>query len=423
MTTAAQSFAESPEQRSDQALDPAGKAYWRQVRRRVQAPVHRFVAIVAPELARICQQELVNAGITESTITEAGVEFSGKLATCYQANLWLRTASRILCRWPSFRTGVVGELFHKTAAIPWELWLNPLIPLKLNSHVQRSRMDHEGVVAETVLKALQQRFQQQGMPVPPLADVQEQGPGAEAGRWQQLLWVRLENNRCELSLDTTGPHLHRRGYRLQHAGAPLRETLAAAMVLKNAWRGDRPLVDGMCGAGTVAIEAALIARNSPPGINREFLFEQWPAYQPRTWDYLCRKAREGIRAPVTAPILALDSDPRALLIGQQNAARAFVADNIRWDAVDFFSFHPHSLGWKHGLLILDPPYGKRQPATEGLRTLYQRLGSHLRQSFKGWQVAVAAPSTQLALALGLKPARFWKIPHGGISVIISLAGL
>jgi putative N6-adenine-specific DNA methylase len=423
MTTSAQCSTESRKQQSDQGQDPAARAYWRQVRRRVQAPVHRFVAVVAPELARICQQELLTAGITENRITEAGVEFSGKLATCYQANLWLRTASRVLCRWPAFRTGVVGELFHKTVAIPWELWLNPDIPLKLNSHVQRSRMDHEGLVAETVLRALQQRFQRQGMPLPPLLDVHGQGPDADAGGWQQLLWVRLENNRCELSLDTTGPHLHRRGYRLRHAGAPLRETLAAAVLLKNGWQGDRPLGDGMCGGGTIAIEAALIARNSPPGIDREFLFEQWPAHQPKTWDYLCRKAREGLRAPVTAPILALDIDPQALIIGRQNAARASVADIIRWDAVDFFSFHPHSLGWKHGLLILDPPYGKRQLATEGARSLYQRLGSHLRQSFKGWQVAVAAPSTELALALGLQPARFWKIPHGGISVIISLASL
>jgi len=210
---------------------------------------------------------------------------------------------------------------------------------------------------------------------------------------------------------------------LQHAGAPLRETLAAAILLKAGWHGDRPLVDGMCGAGTAAIEAALIARNFPPGISREFLFEKWPAHQQKTYAYLCRRARDSIRARTAVPILALDDNPEALAIGRQNAQRAGVGEDIHWTAADFFAFSPQTPEWKPGLLILDPPYGRRQFIADSPHEFYQRIGNHLRQSFKGWQVAVAAPNSDLALALGFKPVRFWKILHGGSPVVVSLARL
>jgi putative N6-adenine-specific DNA methylase len=403
--------------------NPNTKAYWRHVRREVQAPLHRFAAIVPPELARVCQQELVALGVTASSVSQAGVEFSGKLEIGYQANLWLRTASRVLCRWPAFRAGVIGELFHKAARLPWELWLHPTIPVKIHTHVQQSRIDHEGLIGETILKALQQRFQCQGMPHPGRAPLDDDHWAREPGHWQQRLFARLENNHCELSLDTTGPHLHQRGYRLQHAGAPLRETLAAAILLKAGWHGDRPLVDGMCGAGTAAIEAALIARNAPPGIRREFLFEKWPAHQQKTYEFLCRKARASMLAQTAVPILALDANPETLAIGRQNAERAGVAEDIHWTSGDLFAFAPHAPEWQPGLLILDPPYGKRQSMADSPRAFYQHIGIHLRQSFKGWQVAVAAPSSDLALALGFKPVRFWKIIHGGSPIIISLAKL
>lgn len=396
------------------------KAFWRHVRRQVQAQVHRFAAIVPRELQPLCRQELVELAIGELQLSEAGVEFTGRLAACMQANLWLRTGSRVLCRLPDFRVGVVGELIHKALAIPWEYWLNAALPLSIQSHAGRSRLDHEGVITETVLKAIQQRFQGHGLPVPEPWSAPRGRERTDETQWVQRVLVRIESNRCEISLDTTGHHLHQRGYRRQHTGAPLRETLAAAILLRTDWRGDRALVDGMCGAGTVAIEAALLARHIPPGIGREFLFEKWPGHQAKTWDYIRRRAQAAALPRVPAPIVALDWDRIVLRVAEENAMRAGVRDDIQWESSDFLAFRPSALDLAPGLVVLDPPYGIRTQGTDDLPGFYRRLGAHLRQSFKGWQVAVATPSPDLAKELGFRQPRRWWVPHGGIPVCVCL---
>jgi putative N6-adenine-specific DNA methylase len=397
------------------------KAFWRHVRQQVQARDHGFVAVLPRELADLCRQELVGLGIEEPRISEAGVEFSGRLTACLQVNLWSRTASRVLCRLPHFRVGVVGELFHKTAAVQWEVWLNPSLPLLVQAHSLHSRLDHEGLIAETVLKAIQYRFREYSYPVPTLWTSPQGGGQADEGLSAQRVLVRLENNRCEISLDTSGRHLHQRGYRRQHGGAPMRETLAAAILLQVGWRGDRPLVDGLCGAGTVAIEAALLARGIAPGIEREFLFEKWPGHEAKTWDYLRRKAREAALPSVSAAIVAVDQERRVVKIARDNAARAGVADDIRWELADFLALQPGVLGLAPGLVVLDPPYGVRTEKGTDLPDLYRRLGRHLRESFPGWQVAVVSPSPELARGLGFRRQRLWHIPHGGLAICVCLA--
>jgi putative N6-adenine-specific DNA methylase len=425
----------------------AGKGFRRRIRRFVQAPVHRFAGIVAPGLIEVCRKELAELGFAADEVHKGVLEVAGKLADCYRLNLQLRTASRILCRLPTFRAGVIGELSHKVLAFPWELWLNPEIPLVLQCRAEHSRIHHEGLAGTTILAAIQRRFADQGLQAPTLhAPAGRSGVQAlpelqaplphthhrndsgstghdRTGHWKQRLLARIERNHCEISLDTSGPHLHQRGYRLRHAGAPLRETLAAAMLLQADWQGDRPLVDGMCGAGTAAIEAAMLARRLPPGLNREFLFSQWPSFQEKTWTYFCRGARERALPRATAPILGLDRDAGALEIAMQNAARAGVAESIQWQCTDFFAFNPGTLGVAGGLVLLDPPYGMRLTASGDVGAFYQRLGTHLRRFYPGWQVAVAAPSVELAALLRLSSVRWWSIPHGGIPLVVSLAQL
>jgi putative N6-adenine-specific DNA methylase len=396
------------------------KAFWRQVRRHLQAQDHVFAAVVPRELQVLCRQELEALGIGGLRLSEAGVEFRGRLSACMQANLWLRTASRVLCRLPDFRVGVVGELFHKVAAIPWEYWLNALLPVAIQSHAARSRVDHEGTIAETVVRAIQHRFREGGFPVPELGAGSRGGTHAGEAMWVQRILVRVVSNRCEISLDTTGCHLHQRGYRRQHTGAPLRETLAAAILFHSGWRAGRPLLDGLCGAGTVAIEAALLARRIPPGGEREFLFEKWPGHQTKTWQYLRRKAREAALPRASTPIVGLDRDERALGIARENALRAGVGEDIRWDAGDFLTFHPAALDLERGLVVLDPPYGIRTQGTADLPGFYRRLGAHLRAAFTGWQVAVVTPSLDLARELGFRRSRRWWLPHGGTPVCVCM---
>ena len=144
----------------------SSKAYLRHLKQYIQAPVHRFAAIVPPELTSICHDELAAIGFSSLSMTDAGVEFFGKLRSCYLPNLSLRTASRILCRLPPFRAGVVQELFHKVLLCRWELWLNPKLPLEVRAFVWNSRVNHEGLVAETVTQGIRKRFQTQHLVSP-----------------------------------------------------------------------------------------------------------------------------------------------------------------------------------------------------------------------------------------------------------------
>ncbi len=400
------------------------KAYWRHVKRYVQAPSHRFAVIAQPSLIPLCKEELIGLGIKEPRETEAGVEFEGKLSACYLSNLWLRTAGRILCRLESFRAGINEELFHKVYATPWELWLDAGIPLDVKAYVERSRIQHEGIVAETVYQAMARRFREYGEASPSRWRSQTEGAVDDPDRdealspHRQRVLVHLHENHCRISLDSSGALLHRRGYRKQHTGAPLRETLAAAILMKSGWKGDIPLVDGMCGAGTFAIEAALAARRIAPGLRRPFMFERWPGVETKTWDYLRRMAGEKAIDRCPAGIVAIDRAQEAIEAARCNSGNAGVCEDIRWERMDFFRFEPKQHNLQPGLLVLNPPYGKRLES-EGAE-LYRNLGAHIRRTFQGWRFAIMAPDRSLAIGLKLGSMRLWNVTHGGLPIVVAL---
>lgn len=405
--------------------EEGSKAFLRRIKQHVRGPVHRFAAIAPPDLSALTLDELRGMGIAEAELSDAGVEFSGKLSDCYRANLWLRTGSRLLCRLPSFRAGTVEELFYKVSSVRWELWLNPGIPLQVDGHVEYSRVQNESVVEKTILEAIQRRFRSQSMAVPSPFK-REEGPDERAPRapftvLRQKLLVHLRENHCVISLDTSGEHLHFRGYRPQHGGAPLRETLAAAILLKAGWYGQIPLVDGMCGAGTIPIEGALLARRIPPGLHRPFLFEQWPSFEEKTWRYLCRKAEENALPGSPSRIVAIDREPGAIELARKNAERAGVGEDIAWYSMDLFSFVPGESGIPPGLLVLNPPYGKRIGG--GGHSLYKKLGAHIRKAFQGWRFAIVAPDRSQATSLNLPSLRLWNIVHGGMPVWVAFGRL
>ena len=381
------------------------KSFERRMRTRVVGPEHRFAAIVPRELAPICLGEIRELGITGAETTEAGVEFIGKLTDAYRCNLQLRTASRVLCRFAPFRAGVAEELFYKVSEIPWELWINPRVPLEVEAHVEYSRISHEGKVAELVLQAVER-------------SVPGVGGGARPEELKQKVLVHLTKNQCRISLDMSGAHLHERGYRIEHTGAPLRETLAAALLLKMEWNGGTPLVDGMCGSGTFPIEAAMIARRLPPGIGRDFLFEQWPSFRKKTWDYVCKSAREASKERFASPIFGIDATEESVRVSHENAVRAGVDKDIVFKSMDFFDFDPRDGKMKTGLLVLNPPYGKRLEG--GGRSLYDRLGEHLRRKYKGWRYAVLCASRTDCSAMKMPLMRYWSFRHGGIPIYAAL---
>lgn len=395
------------------------KSFLRQVRRYVHAPEHKMAAIIPRELASLCQNELYGLGIDEASVTEAGLEFRAKLTSCYLGNLWLRTASRVLCRIAHFRAGAVEELFRKATSLRWELWLSPDVPLRITPYIQNSRIEFSSLVGKTVLAAVRRRFAAVGRSLPNDCRSMPDTPKGDSTIVQRVL-VRIVDNYCEISLDSSGEHLHRRGYRPWHAGAPVRETLAAAILMKAGWQSDVPILDGMCGAGTVPIEASLLARRLPPGLNRHFLFEDWPGFKQETWNHLLRKAREESFSKCPVPVIALDRDARALNAARHNAELAGVSGDIFWQQSDFFSFDPRTMNVRPGLLFLNPPYGKRLPETDNS---FDTLGSHLRRFYRGWRLAIMAPDRSHALRLRIGSARYWRVRHGGMPIVVVLAQL
>lgn len=390
------------------------KSFFRRIKTRIVGPEHRFEIMVPPELARMCVNEIRSLGIAEPEAGGVGLEFSGRLKDAYLCNLRLRTASRVLCSLAPFRAGAAEELFRKSSRIPWELWLNPEIPLEIEASVEYSRISHEGRVAEIISESIERCFGKKGSAKSLLAALDQWSPGDSPPELKQRIFVRLVQNRCRIGLDMSGAHLHQRGYRLRHTGAPLRETLAAAILFKSDWEGNEPLVDGMCGSGTFPIEAALMSRRVAPGLGRHFLFQRWPSYQIETMEYLRRKAMEASlpRAPQT--IVGIDIDEEAVRVSAGNADRAGVGGDIQWERMDFFDFNPRKRGLAKGLVVLNPPYGVRLGA--GGVSLYEKIGAHLRLNFKGWKYAILARSRLEAAALGTGRVRLWNIRHGGMNI-------
>jgi len=403
-------------------MEALEKGFARRIKTRILGPQHRFCVVAPPELGPVCLKEISGLDIPGPEAGDAGVEFSGRLKDAYICNLRLRTAGRVLCRLEPFRAGAAEELFHKASLIPWELWLNPDVPLDIEVHVERSRISHEGRVAEVVSESIEKGLRGRRTTLFEDAPAGENANSAagdahpdDIGLKQKIL-VRLIENHCLISLDTSGAHLHQRGYRLRHTGAPLRETLAAAVLFKSDWKSNEPLVDGMCGAGTFPIEAALISRKIAPGSGRNFLFQKWPSFQKETWEYLCRKAKEACLPKSPVRIIGMDVDPEAVGVSAENANRAGVGGDIELERMDFFEFDPAKKKLKNGLLVLNPPYGVRLDS-EGA-SLYERIGAHLRLNFKGWKFAVLAGSRGEAAAMGTGRLRLWKIRHGGMPVTV-----
>jgi putative N6-adenine-specific DNA methylase len=177
----------------------------------------------------------------------------------------------------------------------------------------------------------------------------------------------------------------------------------------------------MCGSGTLAIEAGLIARHMPPGEGRTFLFEAWPSFEEKTWAYLRRKAREQVAADLKAPVFGIDRDPHSLEISAGNATRAGLEKDIRWELEDFFRWNPQRSNLTPGTVVVNPPYGKR--LKENPIRIYEYLGAHLREAFAGWQAVVLAPTRELAMKLRMPTVRSWTVTHGGSPVVVVFGNL
>ena len=341
-----------------------------------------------------------------------GIEFHGTLRDLYRANLHLRTASRILVRLGEFYTAAFSELRKKAGRLPWEHYLAPGQPVALRVTCHKSKLYHSDAVAERVAGAIADRLGQASLFTTKRGDDETvETTRRVVSTHAQLIVVRLMRDKCTISMDSSGALLHQRGYRLATAKAPLRETLAAGMLFASGWDKASPFLDPFCGSGTIAIEAALMARNIAPGRARRFSFMDWPNFDAALWQsVLAVETRPGASLPA---IIASDRDAGAIEAAQANAAHADVADSIVFSRHAISAIEPPSSpGW----VVTNPPYGVRISGNKDLRNLYAQFGNVLRAKCPGWHVAMLSGSAQLQKSMGLKFDDGVPLVNGGLKV-------
>ena len=375
-------------------------------------------AVSPPGLEDLTCAELFALGINHPRAVSGGVEFNGFLTHLYRVNLWSRTASRVLIRIGEFEAKAFDELHRKTAALPWENFLRPDARVEVRATCHKSKLYHSDAVAERVEDAIWEHLGQKISPQPPkesgrrkVREEELQETLAPFAPSRLSILVRLDHDHCTLSLDSSGAHLHQRGYRLATAKAPLRETLAAALLLHIHYDPTQPILDPFCGSGTFAIEAALIARNIAPGLNRRFAFMDWINFDEKEWNELVNKAREQSRESAPAPILASDRDEGAVAAAAANADRAGVLNSIDLTPSALSAIQPPS---PPGLVIANLPYGKR--VGDDVRDLYAQFGNVMREKCAGWRVGFIAGSIALAKQTRLPFGEPLWIENGGLRV-------
>jgi putative N6-adenine-specific DNA methylase len=368
-------------------------------------------AVTAPGIEGICARELEQLGV-RPTVEEGGVTWSGDSGLLAAANLWLRTASRVLVRVAEFRAKTFFELERSARKIDWERFVVPGGGVRFRVTCRKSKLYHSGAVAQRFAEAVVPRT---GATVAGDAQSEDDEDSTPAG---QLFVVRFLHDVCTVSADSSGELLHRRGYRQALAKAPLRETLAAAMLLGAGWTGEMPLTDPMCGSGTIPIEAARLARRMAPGRDRRFAFLGWPETNLGAWKARLDRAREGElpRSPVS--ITGADRDRGAIDAAAANAERAGVREDLDLRVQPISALAADD---SRGLIISNPPYGARVGERDRLRNLYAQLGNVVRQKRPDSALALLLSDRRLEAQVGLPFRDVFETRNGGIAVRFVMA--
>lgn len=364
----------------------------------VQQREQVFVSAL-PGLEPALEAEAEALGLSPQRV-EGGVELTGAPGLHQEANLRLRTASRVLLRLGRFAAPDTTALTKGLAGLSLgRVWDGRTAP-SLSVALHRSRLKGQDAVLAAAARAWG------------VSSVERAGPLDEETPEGLTLLVRLEGDTCTVSADTSGEALHRRGYRQEVSRAPLRETLAAGILVLAGYDGVEPLVDPMCGSGTFLIEGAWMSRRRAPGLSRAFAFERFPGFDAAGWAERKARAQAELLPALRSALRGYDINAGALGTARRNARRAEVTLTLERQDVRMLT-PPSGLG--PGLVVVNPPYGKRVGEAEDLPGLYRALGATLRRAFAGWRAAVLVPEEQnLIRALGLPEARSLPVRNGGL---------
>ncbi len=352
-------------------------------------------AIVVPGLEGLVVDELNELSAHDVKQEQGGVSFEATMDTLFRINLRSRCATRFVIRLAVFKALTFPELYNKVRKISWQQYVADGVRVEVKASCHHSKLLHSGRAEQAVIDGIA---------------ASEAMQDHKAGKLVQQVMLRIDDNICTISLDTSGERLDRRGYRQYSGLAPLRETIAASILRWMDWKADEPLLTPMCGSGTFAIEAALVADKRAANLKRDFPFIHWPALKQKRWQRALEKA-ESMSSDVKPQIFATDLAAGLLDQAKQNAQHAGVSESIVFAQLDVRQLVVPDGVTRAGLIICNPPYGDRVKGD--VRTLYKAIGQLFAEKFGGWRMAVIVPDQGCEHALGLPAKRRLKIKHGG----------
>ena len=352
-------------------------------------------AVTLPGLEKIVAEELKLLSVDEIRVDDGGVRFQTTMDGLFRVNLRLRCATRVLIRLAEFRTHSFPELYNKAKKIPWERYVCKDAVVDVRASCHGTKLLHTGRVELAVSDAIRNKH---ALPESEL----------KAAAQPQAILVRMDDDICSISIDSSGERLDRRGYRLHSGKAPLRETIAAAILNWSDWQSDEPLLLPMCGSGTFAVEASWMASHRAAGLDHVFPFKQWPCFKEKRWLRVFGKAEAMLR-DVELNILASDLDREILNQARKNA-KAAAAHQVQFAVQDVLKLSPPAES-SPSLLICNPPYGDRIKGD--VKGIYRQLGELFRASFEGWKIVVIVPDQGCENELAMAVKKRLKIKHGG----------
>ncbi len=360
------------------------------------------IELIAPTLfgiESVAAKEIRSLGYEGIKVEDGKVTFIGDISAICKANMWIRSAERIYVKIGEFEASTFDELFEGVRSLPWEEWIpeNGQFPvdgysLKSNLH---SIPDCQSIIKKAVVERLKKKYKKEWF--------DENGP-------LYKIKFSLMKNKAVLMIDTSGEGLHKRGYRAMSNIAPLRETLASAMIMLSDWRYDRPLIDPFCGSGTIPIEAALIGANIAPGLNRKFTSEKWGQIPKKLWLDTRKEAHSLIKMDVELNIRGYDIDESAVKLSINNAHKAGVNQYVKFAKKPLKDLRTDDM---YGILICNPPYGERMGEIQEVEKLYREMG-RVFTSLNTWSYYIITSHENFEKLFGKKATKRRKLYNGMI---------
>lgn len=358
-----------------------------------------LIATAAFGLESLAAKELRDLGYTEQKVENGKVTFRGDEKAICRTNLWLRQAERVLVQIGQFEARTFEELFERTKDLPWDEWLPAEACFPVQGKSVKSTLfsvsDCQAIVKKAIVEKMKEKYK--------INWFEENGP-------TYPIEVGLLKDVVTLTIDTSGVGLHKRGYRKLVSRAPLRETLAAAMISLSRWQAERVLIDPFCGSGTIPIEAALQGLNMAPGLKRNFIAEEWPNFSPKLWEEARLEAKDLIRRDVVLDLAGFDCDKEVLSLARYHAQEAGVEKYIHFQERPLADF---STKKKYGYLICNPPYGERLEEKSTVERLYREMG-HVLGKLETWSFYVLTASSDFEKLFGRRANKNRKLYNGMI---------